>query len=50
MNEWVVLMIENRKERPRNRDSSREVTFWGGECVCRGSALKKESEELKGSE
>ena len=45
MNEGIVLMIENRKERPRNRDGSREVTFWGGECVCGSSALKEESRD-----
>ena len=50
MNERVVLMIENREERPRDRDGSREVTFRGGECVCCGSALEEESDEFKGSE
>jgi hypothetical protein len=39
MNEGIALMIENRKERPRNCDTNREVTFRRRECVCRGSAF-----------
>ena len=43
MNERVLLMFENRKERPRDRDGSREVTFRGRERVRRGSSLEEES-------
>lgn len=42
MNEGVALMIEDRKERPCDRDGRREVTFRGREGICSGSTLKEE--------
>jgi hypothetical protein len=43
MNEWRSLMLENREERPRDRDGSWEVPFWRRECVCSCGGLKEES-------
>jgi hypothetical protein len=43
MNKWRLLMCENSKERPRDRDRGREVTFWRRECVCCCGGLKEES-------
>ena len=43
MNERRSLMFENRKERPRDRDGSWEVTLWRRERVCGCSGLKEES-------
>jgi len=42
MNEGGVLMGENRKERPRDSNGSREITFGTGEGVCRGSSFQEE--------
>lgn len=42
MNEGIVLMIIDRKERPRDRDGGREITFRRRERVGRGSTLKEE--------
>ena len=43
MDEGSVLTIENREQRPRDRDGSREVTLWRRERVRRGRSLKEES-------
>jgi hypothetical protein len=43
MNEGVALIVENRKERPRDRDGRRKITFRSREGVCSGSTLKEES-------
>jgi hypothetical protein len=43
MDERYMLAVEDREERPRDRDRSREVTFRSGERVCRRSSFKEES-------
>jgi hypothetical protein len=43
MDEWVVLVVEDGEERPRDRDRSREVAFRSRECVCRRSGFEEES-------
>jgi hypothetical protein len=45
MNKRRSLMIENREERPRDRDRGREITFCRRECVCSCSGLQEESSE-----
>jgi hypothetical protein len=42
MNEGVALIVEDRKERPCDRDGRRKITFRSRESVCSGSALKEE--------
>jgi len=42
MNEGCVLMVENRKECPRDSNGGREITFGTREGVCRGSGFQEE--------
>ena len=43
MDEWVMLVVEDCEERPRDRDRSGEVAFRSGERVCRRSGFEEES-------
>jgi hypothetical protein len=38
-----MLVIEDCKECPRDRDGSREVAFWSGEGVSRTGTLEEET-------
>ena len=43
MDEWVMLVVEDCEERPRDRDRSREIAFRSRERVCRRSGFEEES-------